>query len=84
MLAAMAVGLANASGASKPASTVPLTPAGEKLLAKYSGMLSALRAEIAQAVPEIDPKEKGAFLKAHAAVAGAQPYQDTNPAFAHP
>jgi len=84
VFAVMAVAVANVSGAPKAASKVPLTPAGEKLLAKYSGMLSALRAETAKSLPEMDPKKKDAFLKAHAAVGGAKPYQDTNPAFAHP
>ncbi len=60
----------------------PLTPIGQKLYEQYSGMLAALRAEIAKSVPKIDERKKEAFLQAHAAVAKAQPYIDTNAAFA--
>ncbi len=47
----------------------PLTPQGEKLLAKYSGMLETLKAEIALAAPAIDEQKKATFLKAHSDVA---------------
>jgi hypothetical protein len=76
MVAAMMVGLANASRAAKPAPTVPLTPAGERLLAQYSGMLEGLRAEIAKSPPQIDEKLKAAFLKAYAAEAAAKSAKD--------
>jgi hypothetical protein len=71
---------ATAAGKARPGAQ--LTAAGEKLLAEYSGVLKRLQAEIARSVPKIDGKKKGAFLKAHAAVGGAKPYQDTNAAFA--
>jgi len=72
LLAAMVVGLANPSGAAKPAPTIPLTPAGEKLLARYAGMLAELRAEIVKSLPQIDDRLKAAFLKAYAAEAVAK------------
>ena len=48
---------------------VELTARGEKLLAVYTGMLDALKAEIAAAAPVPDEKKKAAFIAAHAAVA---------------
>ena len=71
VLAAMAVGLANASAARKAEPDVPLTAAGEKLLAKYSDMLNALQAEVGKALPVIDEQQKAAFLKAYQAEAAA-------------
>ena len=71
VLAAMAVGLANASAARKAEPGVPLTAAGEKLLAKYSDMLKALQAEVGKALPVIDEQQKAAFLKAYQAEAAA-------------
>jgi len=80
LLSVMGAFSATAAGKAKP--EAQLTAAGGKLLAEYSGILKRLQAEIAQSVPEIDEKKKDAFLKAHAAVGGAKPYQDTNSAFA--
>ncbi|KPJ76069.1 MAG: hypothetical protein AMK72_00345 [Planctomycetes bacterium SM23_25] len=74
--------VAGAASAEEAKPEGQLTGAGEKFLARYTGMLTALQAEIAKAVPKIDAKKRDAFLKAHAAVGGAQPYQDTNSAFA--
>jgi hypothetical protein len=71
VLAAMAVGLANASAARKAEPDVPLTAAGEKLLAKYSDMLNALQAEVGKALPVIDEQQKAAFLKAYQAESAA-------------
>jgi len=65
VFAAMAIGLADVSQAAKPASEVPLSGAGEKLLARYAGMLSALRAAIAKPLPEVEAEKKAAFLKAY-------------------
>ena len=76
------VGLTSAAAAEEAKPEGQLTATGEKLLAGYTEMLTALQAEITKALPEIDAKKRDAFLKAHAAVGGAQPYQDTNPAFA--
>jgi hypothetical protein len=76
MLAAMAIGLSHASAAQKAEPERPLTAAGEKLLARYSEMLTALRAEIVKSVPTIEEKKKAAFLKAYAAEAAAKSAED--------
>jgi hypothetical protein len=65
MLAAMAIGLSHASAAGKAAAEVPLAESGQKLLARYSDMLTALRAEVAKALPRIDEQQKADFLKAY-------------------
>ena len=46
-----------------------LTARGEQLLATYTEILTALKAEITAAAPAIDEQKKAAFLAAHAAVA---------------
>ena len=77
MLAAMAMGLSNATaGRRKPEPPATLTAAGEKLLAQYSGMLTALQAEIVKSVPKIDEKLSAAFLKAYAREAAAKAARD--------
>jgi hypothetical protein len=58
-------GIAAARSKSQP---VPLTGQGEKLEAKYENLLSALRKEVASALPSIDEAKKGAFLDALAAL----------------
>lgn len=75
ILAAMAVASASVSAAKAPPAT-PLTDAGEKLFARYSGMLAALRAEIVNSLPAIDETKKDAFLKAYAAEAAAKTARD--------
>lgn len=75
ILAVMAAASAGVSAAKAPPAT-PLTDAGEKLLARYSGMLAALRAEIVKSVPTIDETKKDAFLKAYAAEAAAKTARD--------
>lgn len=75
MFLAAALGLSNASAARK-AEPVPLTAAGEKLLAHYTAMLTALRAETVKSVPGIDEKKRDAFLKAYAAEAAAKSARD--------
>jgi len=62
------MGLCHVSAAGKKAEA-PLTAQGEKLLATYTEMLAALKAEIAASAPGIDEQKKTAFLAAHAAVA---------------
>ncbi len=62
ILAAISVGSAAA-----PA-LAPLPPAGEKLQAKYSAMLTALKAEIAKSVPKINEQQQAGLLKAQEAV----------------
>jgi len=72
MFAAMAVGLSHASAAKKAATPeTPLTTAGEKLLAHYAEMLTALQAEIGKALPSVNEQKKAAFLKAYQAEAAA-------------
>ncbi len=66
---AMVIGASSlwaAKAAKQPAAPeTPLTAAGEKLQAQYSGMLTALKTEIAKSVPTIDETKKAAFLKAY-------------------
>jgi len=64
LLAAMAIGPSNVSAAKKAEPGIPLTEAGEKLLAQYSYMLAVLQAEIVKSVPRIDAEKSAAFLKA--------------------
>ncbi|MBT3294977.1 MAG: hypothetical protein HN383_06890 [Verrucomicrobia bacterium] len=45
---------------------VPLTEAGQKLEAQYSGQLKALQAELQKAIPTVDAQKKSACLEARA------------------
>jgi len=67
------VGMGTALAGPKPATEppVPLTAAGEKLQAEYEATLTALRAQILQALPAVEESQKAAFLKAYAAEATA-------------
>jgi hypothetical protein len=58
--------------ATKAEPAIPLTKAGEELLAKYSAMLTALQAEIAKAVPVVDERKKAALQEAREAVKKAR------------
>jgi len=60
-----------AAGNKAPAG-IPLTAEGEKLLAKYSDMLTALKAENVKALPAVDEKKKAAFKDAGDAVKKAE------------
>ncbi|UCG33991.1 MAG: hypothetical protein JSU68_05005, partial [Phycisphaerales bacterium] len=75
-LLAMAIGASSAWAGKPPAAQeVELAPAGQKLLARYSDQLKALRAEIEKALPKTDEQQKAAFLKAYqdeAAAAAAE------------
>ncbi len=72
LLAAMAIACSDVSAAAKKTEPgIPLTEAGERLLAKYSDMLKALQAEVGNALPVIDEQQKAAFLKAYQAEAAA-------------
>jgi len=51
----------------------PLTPEGEKLLATYTGLLNALKAELVELAPALAPQKITAFVEAHAAVAAVPP-----------
>ena len=55
----------------KAKAQAPLTASGERLLTHYSGMLSALRAEIVKDLPRVDPSQNVALQKAIAAVKAA-------------
>ncbi len=72
LLALVALALTHASAARKAEPATPLTKTGEELLARYSAMLTALRAEIAKAVPVVDEQKKSAFLKAREAEKAAE------------
>ncbi len=49
---------------------VALTAQGERLLAKYSGMLKSLSADVSDSLPAINQRKQTAFLEARAALAG--------------
>ncbi len=71
-LIAMAIGASSVWAARKPAvPEVALNAAGQKLLARYSGQLEALQAEIEKALPKVDQQRKAAFLKAYQGEAAA-------------
>jgi len=83
VMVTMLMGPCPVSAARKKAE-VPLTAQGGKLLATYTGMLAALKAEISASAPAIDEQKKAKFLAAHAAVAGV-PAPPGNPkAKVHP
>jgi len=63
LLAALAVS-ATAAPTSKPAE-IPLTADGQRLLTRYTDMLTRLRADVTAALPAIDPAQRDAFLKAY-------------------
>jgi hypothetical protein len=62
------LGVCQVASAARKKPEVPLTAQGEKLLATYTDMLSALRKEIAASAPTIDQQKKTDFLAAYAAV----------------
>ncbi len=65
-LIAMAIGASSVWAAQQPAVLeMELNAAGQKLFARYSDQLKALQAEIEKALPNVDEKQKGAFLKAY-------------------
>jgi hypothetical protein len=67
-----------AGNAEKPV-PVTLNGQGEKLLARYAGMLESLRAEVVRALPAIDEAKKAAFLAARERFSTlAAPGQDAN------
>lgn len=63
LLAALAAS-ATAAPTTKPAE-VPLTADGQRLLTRYTDMLTSLRAEVTAALPAIDPAQRDAFVKAY-------------------
>jgi len=72
-LIAMAIGASSVWAAKeKAAAETPLTEAGQKLLERYTGMLTELKAEISKAVPAVDEQKKSAYLKAREAEKAAE------------
>jgi hypothetical protein len=66
-----------------PASTAiwseaALSAQGEKLQAKYTAVLDALKQDILQAVPTVDEQKKTAFASAHAEVEAVPPQPNPN------
>jgi len=66
-LIAMAIGVSSAWAAKEATPETPLTGAGQKLLERYTGILTELQADISDAVPAVDEQEKAAYLKAREA-----------------
>jgi hypothetical protein len=79
VLAIMAICVSTTVAARKPEAT-PLTQAGQKLLASYTGQLKTVTAEIAKALPKIDPQKKAIYLKALEAEKVAQGNKDAKEA----
>ena len=72
-LIAMAIGTSSVWAAKEKATLeTPLTEAGQKLLDRYSGMLTALQAEISKAVPAVDEQKKAAYSKVREAEKAAE------------
>ena len=67
----IALGVGSGMAAPKPAPVESLTPEGEKLQARYTGKLTALKAEITKAMPAVGEQKKAAFQAARDAVAKA-------------
>jgi hypothetical protein len=65
LVAATMLGAGLIHAAPKKPELIPLTPAGEKHLAEYSGMFEKSRAEVSSALPKLDPALESAFLAAH-------------------
>ncbi|KPK47045.1 MAG: hypothetical protein AMK72_08935 [Planctomycetes bacterium SM23_25] len=62
-LVAMAIGASSVWAAKEKAPETPLTEAGQKLLERYTGMLTELQAEVSKALPTVDEQKKSAYLK---------------------
>lgn len=71
-----------AAAAKKVGSEVALNPIGEKLFAKYSGMLKSLQEQIGKSAPQTDQTRSAVFLKTHAAEALAKSGPDAIAALA--
>ncbi len=77
LLAPLAIGLPNVSAAEKTEPDIVLAKDGEKLEAKYAGMLKALQAEITKALPAVAEQKKAALQKAREAAKAAQQKADS-------
>jgi hypothetical protein len=72
LLAALAYGLTPAIAATQQQPVAaPLNAVGEELEARYAATLRALQEEIARTLPQVDERQKDAFLKAYQAEATA-------------
>jgi len=63
-LTAIAIGASSVWAVRLEAAETPLTEFGQKLLERYTGMLTELQAEISKAVPAVGEQKKAAYLKA--------------------
>ena len=80
-LIALAIGTSSVWAAKKKAAPqTPLTEAGQKLMARYTGMLTELKAEISKAVPKVDERKKAAYLKAREAEKAAEAHANATKA----
>ena len=71
-LIAMAISASSVWAAKKKVAVEkPLTEAGQKLEARYSGQLKALQAKIEKALPTVDEQKRAAFTKAYQQEANA-------------
>jgi hypothetical protein len=71
-LIAMAIGASSAWAAKEEAAETPLTNDGQRLLERYSGMLTELQADISRAVPTVDERKKSAYSQARQAEKAAE------------
>jgi len=71
-LITMTIGASNAWAAKEAALETPLTVAGQKLLERYTSMLTELQAEISKALPTVDQQKEAAYLKAREAEKAAE------------
>jgi len=72
VLVCFAFGVGSAFAAQETEQKPPLTPAGEKLQARYEAMLKALRAEIEKSLPKLDEGKFKAFHEAREAIKAAR------------
>jgi len=72
LLAAMLMGVADASAAEKAEPQTPLTQAGERLLTILQDGHRALQAEIGKALPKVDERQKASLQKAREAAKAAE------------
>ncbi len=80
-LIALAIGTSGVWAAKKQAAPqTPLTDAGQKLLERYTGMLTALQAEISKAVPAVDEQNKATYLEVREAEKAAEAHANATQA----
>ncbi len=80
-LIAMAIGTSSVWAAKgKAAAETPLTEAGQKLLERYTGMLTEIQAEISKALPTVNEQKKSAYPKAREAEKAAEAHANATQA----